>query len=174
MRWSEIDSQVCSVSRALAVLGDRWTLLVIRDCFLGVRRFDVFQKSLGITRHRLSDRLNRLVQHGVLTKVPYRQKPLRHEYRLTDMGRELYPVILTLAHWGDKWLDDGDGAPIQHRHSLCGQIMHSVLSCSECGEALEARAVRPVIGPGIEKKLARGQLDASETRRLMSLLNTEQ
>ncbi|TQV82692.1 helix-turn-helix transcriptional regulator [Exilibacterium tricleocarpae] len=159
MRWSEIDSQVCSVARALAVVGDRWTLLIIRDCFVGVRRFDGFQKSLGITRHRLSDRLRRLVDQGILDRVPYQEKPQRHEYRLSEMGRALYPVILGLAHWGDRWLDDGDGAPIQHIHKNCGQIMHSVMGCSECGEPLDPRAVTAVIGPGIARKLARGDLN---------------
>ncbi len=166
MRWNEIDTQVCSVARALSVVGDRWTLLILRDCFTGVRRFDAMQKSLGITRHRLSDRLVRLVDSGVLNKVPYQERPLRHEYRLSEMGKELYPVVLSLAHWGDKWLDDGDGAPIQHVHNNCGHVVRSVLACSECGEALEPRAVTPQVGPGIMRKHERGEMGEQDAERL--------
>jgi len=170
MRWNEIDSQVCSIARALAVVGDRWTLLILRDCFMGLRRFDALQKSLGITRHRLSDRLARLVESGVLTKVPYQERPLRHEYRLSEMGRELYPVILTLTHWGDKWLDDGDGAPIEHVHSGCGQVMHTVLTCSECGETLDPKGVKPQLGTGITQKINRGEVGEQDAQRLPPML----
>src|SRR5215813_11335529 len=88
------DNQLCSIARALEVLGERWTLLIVRDAFLGLRRFDDFQQSLGVARNVLTDRLSRLVETGVLERVPYQQRPPRHEYRLTAMGRELaVPVI---------------------------------------------------------------------------------
>src|SRR5690606_39530235 len=90
MRWEELDQQPCSLARTLAVVGDRWTLLVLRDCFLGIRRFDEFEKRLGITRHVLADRLKKLVDHGVLIRVPYQQRPLREEYRLTERGLALH------------------------------------------------------------------------------------
>ena len=96
MRWDDIDQQTCSVARALSVVGERWTMLILRDAFLGTRRFDQFQKNLGVTRHRLSERLTKLVDHGVLTKVPYQERPLRHEYRLTRKGLGLYPVFKRL------------------------------------------------------------------------------
>ena len=89
MRWDDIDKQVCSVARSLSVVGERWTMLIIRDAFLGTRRFDQFQSNLGITRHRLSERLGKLVDAGVLVKVPYNDRPLRYEYRLTRKGRSL-------------------------------------------------------------------------------------
>ena len=108
MKWDDIDQQVCSVARALSVLGERWTLLIIRDAFRGTRRFDDFQRSLGVTRHRLSERLGKLVDEGVLTRVAYMERPTRHEYRLTRKGLALYPVLMTLSQWGDDWMDDGD------------------------------------------------------------------
>src|SRR6056297_4204938 len=107
MRWDDIDRQVCSVARALSVVGERWTLLILRDAFFGTRRFDQFQASLGITRHRLSERLGKLVDHGVLRRVRYSERPVRHEYRLTRKGLALYPVLMTLGTWGDDWMDRG-------------------------------------------------------------------
>lgn len=136
MRWEELDQQPCSLSRTLAVVGDRWTLLVLREAFMGVRRFEDFQQRLGITRHILADRLKTLVENQVLDKVAYQERPRREEYRLTPRGRELYPAILTLVNWGDRHLAGSEGAPIEHTHKTCGQRMHGVLVCSECGEPL--------------------------------------
>lgn len=141
MRWEELDQQPCSLARTLSVVGDRWTLLVLRECFLGVRRFDDFEKRLGVTRHVLAERLKKLVEAEVLVKQAYQQRPLREEYRLTAKGRDLYPVVLTLVNWGDKHMSDASGAPIRHRHSGCGQLMHGVLVCSECAEPLLAHEV---------------------------------
>ena len=95
MKWENIDSQVCSVARALAIVGERWTLLIIRDAFKGTRRFDEFYRNLGVTRHRLAERLAGLVEAGVMTRVPYCERPVRYEYRLTRMGLGLYPVLMT-------------------------------------------------------------------------------
>ena len=134
MKWDDIDQQVCSVARALSVLGERWTLLIIRDAFRGTRRFDDFQRSLGVTRHRLSERLGKLVDEGVLTRVAYMERPMRYEYRLTRKGLALYPVLMTLSQWGDDWMDDGNGPPQRYRHSLCGKQTRAVLSCNECGD----------------------------------------
>lgn len=148
MRWEELDRQPCSLARTLAVVGDRWTLMVLRDCFLGIRRFDQFEKRLCITRHVLADRLKRLVEHGVLVKVPYQQRPLREEYRLTDRGRELHAALLALVSWGDRYMADERGAPVQHVHKGCGQVMRPVTTCSECGEAVTARDVAVQVGGG--------------------------
>ena len=147
MKWEEIDQQVCSVARALSILGERWTLLIIRDAFRGTRRFDAFQRSLGVTRHRLSERLRKLVAEGVLTRVAYMERPTRYEYRLTRKGLALYPVLMTLSQWGDDWLDDGNGPPEHHRHSRCGKITRSILSCDQCGEALRPEEVSMQRGP---------------------------
>ncbi|WP_339844153.1 helix-turn-helix domain-containing protein [uncultured Halopseudomonas sp.] len=151
MRWEELDQQPCSLARTLAVIGDKWTLLVLRDCFLGVRRFDEFERRLGITRHLLAGRLKKLVEHGVLTKVAYQQRPLREEYRLTEKGLDLHPTILALVSWGDRHMADERGAPVLHVHKGCGKVMHPVTVCSECGEGVGARDVRVEAGIGWAK-----------------------
>lgn len=101
MRWRDIAKEPCSVARTLAVVGDRWTPLVLRETFLRTRRFDDFQARLGLTRHLLADRLGKLVEDRILERVPYQERPQRFEYRLTEKGRDLYPVIVALMAWGD-------------------------------------------------------------------------
>lgn len=147
MRWDELEQQSCSVARTLAVIGDRWTLMILRDCFLGVRRFDEFEQRLGITRHVLSDRLRKLVEYDVLKKVAYQQRPLREEYRLTERGLDLHSIVLALVSWGDKHMADERGAPLLHRHKVCGHIMHPVTVCSECSVPITARDIEVEIGP---------------------------
>lgn len=149
MRWDDIGNQVCSVARALSVVGERWTMLILRDAFLGTRRFDQFQRDLGITRHRLSERLGKLVEHGVLVKVPYCERPPRYEYRLTRKGLALYPVLMSLGRWGDDWMDGGGGAPLEYVHQRCGGHTHPTLTCSECGEPLRPAEVQPHLGPAL-------------------------
>ena len=148
MRWRELEDEACSLARTLSVIGDRWTLLILRDCFLRVRQFDDFQSRLGIGRPILADRLQKLVAHGVLVKAPYQESPVRYEYRLTPKGLDLYPVILSLVHFGDTHLAEGKGRPMLHRHAGCGHLFDPVLVCSECGEALSPREVAPEPGPG--------------------------
>ena len=142
MRWTELNEEPCSVARTLSVIGDRWTLLVLRNAFLGTRRFEDFRSGLRISRPRLSDRLQKLVAAGVLDRVAYQAQPPRHEYRLTEKGRDLYPVLMTMLRWGDRWMDDGGGPPLRHRHTDCGRHFHAALHCSECGEPLDPRAIR--------------------------------
>jgi DNA-binding HxlR family transcriptional regulator len=153
MRWEELDQQPCSLARTLAVVGDRWTLLVLRECFLGVRRFDEFEKRLGITRHVLADRLKKLTEAGVLAKQAYQQRPLREEYRLTAKGHDLYPAVLALVNWGDRHLSGAEGAPIRHVHKSCGHEVHGVLVCSECGEPLVARDMTLCEAPTLQGQL---------------------
>ena len=154
MRWDDIDKQVCSVARSLSVVGERWTMLIIRDAFLGTRRFDQFQNNLGITRHRLSERLGKLVDAGVLVKVPYHDRPVRYEYRLTRKGLGLYPVLMSLARWGDEWMDNGEGVPMEYVHQTCGKVAHPVMSCSECHEPLKPEEVTPRLGPALRELAA--------------------
>ena len=149
MRWRDIGEETCSVARALSVVGDRWTMLVLREAFLGTRRFEDFQKHTRAARNLLSDRLEKLVEHGVLERRPYQEKPTRHEYRLTEKGLDLYTVMMALVRWGDRWLDDGRGRPIEHRHKRCGHVMHMEAVCSECGERLDPRAVEVSLGPAL-------------------------
>ncbi|WP_281019074.1 MULTISPECIES: helix-turn-helix domain-containing protein [unclassified Minwuia] len=101
MRWNDLREEACPVARGLSVVGDRWTMLILRDCFQGIRRFEQMQERLGITRHVLSDRLKKLESAGVLRRVPYQQRPPRHEYRLTETGTALYPVLATLIDWAN-------------------------------------------------------------------------
>ncbi|GGC76575.1 winged helix-turn-helix transcriptional regulator [Marinobacter halophilus] len=146
MKWHELGDMSCPVARSLAILGDRWTLLIIRNAFMRTRRFEDFQKQLGITRHLLSDRLNRLVDKNVLKKVMYQDSPKRYEYRLTEAGLALYPVILVLTQWGNTWLNEkGEHPPLELVHEPCGHKTDSQLRCSECGEALHAKDMIPVM-----------------------------
>jgi DNA-binding HxlR family transcriptional regulator len=137
----------CSVAQALEIVGEWWTLLIVRDAFLGIRRFDDFQERLGISRNILNQRLTRLVDHGVLEKVPYSEHPPRHEYRLTDKGRDLWPVLTALRQWGDRYAAPG-GPPLRVVHKSCGQVSEALLTCSCCGEHMSARDVTAVPGPG--------------------------
>jgi DNA-binding HxlR family transcriptional regulator len=141
------DAQTCSVARTLELVGERWTLLIVRDAFLGVRRFGDFAARLGVARNVLQDRLERLVDAGVLDKVPYQERPLRHEYRLTDMGRDLWPAIVALMQFGDAHLAP-DGPPMLVLHRDCGGELDSRRVCRRCGAALELADVELRRGPG--------------------------
>jgi DNA-binding HxlR family transcriptional regulator len=149
MRWANIGAVTCSVARTLSVIGDRWTLLILRDAFLRVRRFEHFQASLGITRHRLAHRLAKLVEHGVLERVPYQAHPPRFEYRLTEKGRDLYPVIVALVGWGDRWMAGAAGPPVELVHRPCGHVVAPALTCPHCHQAIEARAMEARPGPAL-------------------------
>ena len=145
MKWQEQGELNCPIARSLAIFGDRWTLLIIRHCFLKIRRFDDFQKQLGITRHVLAERLNRLVDAKILEKVAYQEAPKRYEYRLTERGLALYPIILAISHWGNFWLNDqGEFASVSYIHKSCGQKTQTEMCCSACGEVLNARDMLPV------------------------------
>lgn len=142
------ESQNCSIARSLEVLGDRWTILVMRDAFMRVRRFDDFQRNLGVARNVLTDRLGRLVQEGILERVRYQDRPARYEYRLTDKGLELWPVMMTLLQWGDRYYAAPDGPPVAVRHRDCGGEITSHLTCAKCGAELGPRDAVAAPGPG--------------------------
>ncbi len=150
MLGSDYPGQACSVARTLEVIGERWSMLVIRDAFLGVRRFDDFQRSLGLSRNVLAARLARLVELGVLRKERYSERPERFEYRLTERGRDLFPVLLTLAGWGDQHAAPEAGPPRRFLHRDCGgaiDLRH--LRCSACGIDIDdPRLVDAPLGPG--------------------------
>jgi DNA-binding HxlR family transcriptional regulator len=118
------------------LLGDQWTLLVLREAFYGVTRFDRFQVSLGIARNTLTERLDRLVGAGLLERVRYQDRPARYEYVLSDMGRDFFPVLAAIIRWGDRWLDDGSGPPVVLRHTECGRPTHAEVHCAHCHGAL--------------------------------------
>ena len=140
-----------SVARTLDLVGERWTLLILREAFFGVRRFGQFTRHLNIPRPTLSARLRTLVDAGVLDRVLYSRDPERHEYRLTEPGRDLFASIVTLMQWGDEHLPHPGGPPIVLRHHPCGQIARPVLACRECGGEITARNVTPEPGPGFRR-----------------------
>jgi DNA-binding HxlR family transcriptional regulator len=140
----------CSIFRAMDVLSDRWTILVLREAFTGVRRFTEMQRDLGVARNVLTDRLNTLVDAGVLERVQYQERPVRHEYRLTEMGRDLQPALMTLMQWGDRHLSP-HGPPALVEHTACGHDTDALLVCSHCREPLTTRNVRLKPGPGLSQ-----------------------
>lgn len=148
MRWNDLSETPCSVARTVAVIGDRWTLMILRDAFLGVRRFEDFERRLGISRSVIAERLRRLVDEGVLRREAYQTRPLRHEYRLTDKGLALHPVMLSIVHWGDTHYAGEAGPPLLHRHKACGCDFTPVMTCSACHEPVGARGVEFRVGPG--------------------------
>ena len=139
----------CSVAQCLEVVGEWWSMLIVRDAFLGVTRFDEFQSRLGISRNILQERLSRLVDAGVLVRVPYSTHPPRHDYRLTDKGRDLWPVLTAMRQWGDQHAAP-NGPPLEVVHTGCGAVAHGVFVCSSCGEPMSARDVTPIPGRGRE------------------------
>ena len=148
MKWDALSEERCSVARTVAVIGDRWTLMILRDVFLGVRRFEDFQARLGISRTITAERLKRLVDEGVLRKVAYQDHPPRFEYRLTDKGHDLYPVLMAVVAFGDRHYAGEAGPPLLHRHKACGCDLRPVMTCSECHAPLRARDVETRPGPG--------------------------
>lgn len=157
MLGNDYKDQNCSIARALELVGERWTILVLRDVFLGVRRFDALQRDLRIARNVLAARLDRLVGEGILEKVPYQERPPRHEYRLTEKGFDLWPVIVELMRWGDRYTASSDGPPVLIRHRGCGGLLGEHMVCGRCGQSLTVHDVRAEAGPGaIDRESPRG------------------
>jgi DNA-binding HxlR family transcriptional regulator len=150
MRWADYDSRVCSIARTVEVLGDRWTLLVLRDIFNGIRRFADIGQHLGVARDVLTKRLAALVDEGLIHRVPY-QEPgarTRYEYRLTDAGRDLRPVLLALLEWGDRHRANADGPPAHLFHAECGAPVHVDVRCAEGHEIGPRTRLAAQPGPG--------------------------
>jgi DNA-binding HxlR family transcriptional regulator len=145
----DYETQTCSIARSLEVVGERWSLLILRSVFLGVRRFDDLLDALGITRSVLATRLDRLVDEGVLKRVPYQERPSRYEYRATAKGHELWPVILHLLRWGDAHYPEPAGVPRIVEHAGCGGRPDDHLLCDRCGEALSYFNTTAHPGPGL-------------------------
>ena len=149
----DYEGQNCSIARTLELIGERWTVLIIRDAFLGIRRFEDFQSDLGVARNVLTTRLARLVEEGLLEKRRYQERPARYEYRLTEKGIALWPVLVSLVKWGDKYASPA-GPPRVIVHRDCGGEVNEHLSCDRCGEPLTARDVETRPGPGAEAAAA--------------------
>ena len=143
----------CSIARTMDLLGDWWTPLVLREAFYGVRRFDEFQHTLGIARNTLTDRLNRLVEEGLLEKKAYQDQPPRYDYLLTEKGRDFFGVLAAMTRWGDKWLAGPEGPPITFHHDTCDHDVHAEVVCSHCGEPLTAEETTMRMGPGYPERL---------------------
>jgi DNA-binding HxlR family transcriptional regulator len=143
-----VNQEPCSIGRAMEVLGERWTFLIVREAFFGVRRFTELQRNLGIARNILSVRLQTLTRAGILERIRYQAEPERFEYKLTPMGRDLYPAIVSIMRWGDQYLADEAGPPLLLRHQECGHHAEPTLVCSHCREPLDPRKVTPEPGPG--------------------------
>ncbi len=127
------EDQQCSIARALEVVGERWTLLIVRDALLGNTRFEQFQASLGVARNVLASRLAALVDAGVLERAPYQTRPVRYEYRLTVAGRQLFTALLALMQWGDEHRPAPGGPPRTAHHATCGGDLHAAQICATCG-----------------------------------------
>ena len=138
----------CSIARTLELIGERWTLLVIRDVLMGNRRFEGIQRSLGVARNVLSNRLQRLVDEGILERRTYQERPARYEYFLTEKGLDLWPVLVALIGWGDKYLAGPEGPPVLILHKECGGRVNDRRICERCGAQLEVRDAYAVPGPG--------------------------
>jgi DNA-binding HxlR family transcriptional regulator len=148
MQRTSFADMTCSIARTLDAAGEWWSPLIVRDVHLGITRFDDLRRDLGISRKVLSERLERLVEQGILERRPYSQRPPRHEYLLTDKGRELVDVLLAMMAWGDRWTAASDGPPLLLRHDACGELTHAEIRCARCGRPLHADEVTIEAGPG--------------------------
>ena len=148
----EYDAANCSIARTMSVVGDRWTMHVLREVFFGLRRFEDLHRAIGCARSLLSQRLATLVDEGLLARASYQapRQRTRPEYVLTEKGRDFLPVIVALLDWGDRWTADPSGPAVQLRHTSCGAGVHAELHC-EAGHSVDATTIEPVAGPGARR-----------------------
>ncbi len=159
VRRTRFDDWPCSVARAVDLLADWWTPLVLREAFYGVRRFDDFVAGLGIGRNVLTERLARLTDAGILDKVQYQAKPPRYEYRLTEKGRDLFDVVLAFMRWGDAWLSP-DGPPVELRDRITHRPVRPMMVDAHTREPIDPRRVYAVPGPGMPDESRRRAVEA--------------
>jgi len=146
----------CSMASTLEVIGERWTMHVLRESFLGVRRFEDYRRNIGVARNILSDRLNTLVTEGILRRELYSDRPPRYEYRLTRKGIDLHEILIALMKWGNRWTPNEDGPAVVLRHRECGGTVEPVLSCPDCGEPVHAWDLEALPGPAMTARLEAG------------------
>lgn len=168
MQRSSFSGMPCSVAKTLDIIGEWWTLLILRDVFYGVRRFEALLSHLGISRKVLTSRLDRLLEEEILKKALYQTKPDRYEYRLTEKGLELLPVLLTLMNWGDKWTSESGDAPVVFVHKDCDKPTTPKLVCSCCNGDITAHNIYPTAGPAAPEKEIRKLREASINKTLFS------
>jgi len=167
MLGNDYRTQTCSIAGALEVVGERWSLLIVRDVLLGLRRFDQMQAHLGIARNVLQTRLSRLVDQGVLERCLYQEHPARYEYRLTDKGLDLWPTVVSLMQWGDRYAAPAAGPPVLLEHRGCGGSIDEHRICEQCGARIEVRDARALAGPGAAPDhplVARAEREAAAER----------
>ncbi|HTZ87243.1 MAG TPA: helix-turn-helix domain-containing protein [Solirubrobacteraceae bacterium] len=148
MLGNDYKTQTCSIAGALEVVGERWSLLILRDVFLGLRRFDQIQANLGIARNVLQARLERLIEQGVLERSLYQKRPPRYEYRLTEKGVDLWPIVVSLMQWGDRHTPPPGGPAVLLEHRDCGGRLDDHRICERCGTRVTARESSAQPGPG--------------------------
>jgi DNA-binding HxlR family transcriptional regulator len=161
MQLTNLSEWNCSIAKTLDVVGEWWTLLILRDAFSGLRRFDDFHESLGMARSVLAARLRKLTDHGILTRTQYSEHPPRYEYRLTEKGKALFPVIAALLRWGDEWTAGPDGPPVLLVHQPCGEPIHAMLTCPNCQGEVTATNTRGKPGPGSRRQPAPGSISGT-------------
>jgi len=154
--WRELDTQLCPIHRTLGLIGDKWTILLIRDAANGVRRFDDFRRHVGLSEAVLSDRLKRLVGEGILETREYQEpgQRRRNEYRLTAKGWDLFPVLIALMQWGDAYLTEPGEQPSVLEHKACGHPARAEVVCTHDGERLTPRDTRLAAGPGFRRAVS--------------------
>jgi DNA-binding HxlR family transcriptional regulator len=150
MQRTDFSEMTCSIARSLAVAGEPWSPLVLRDVWVGINRFDDMQRDLGISRKVLAERLRHLVEEGMLERCAYSKRPPRYEYVLTGKGFEFVDVLMAMAQWGDRWTAGDAGPPVLRRHRKCGKVTQIELRCADCGEIVEAADVDVEPGPGMD------------------------
>ncbi|MCP2336299.1 winged helix-turn-helix transcriptional regulator [Actinomadura rupiterrae] len=147
MQRTDFGAMACSIARTLDVIGEPWSPLILRDVWAGLTRFQQLQADLGISRKVLTERLDHLVERGVLERRPYDQRP-RYEYVLTERGTELVDVLMVMAAWGDRWLAGEAGPPVLYHHNTCGETSNAGLHCTHCGARMHPTEVTLLPGPG--------------------------
>ncbi|MFI0405681.1 winged helix-turn-helix transcriptional regulator [Actinomadura sp. 3N508] len=155
MRRTRFDTWHCSIARTVDLAGDWWTPLVMREAFYGARRFEEFQQRLGLSRNVLTQRLDRLVEEDMLDRVPYQERPVRHEYRLTEKGRDFFTVLAAMIRWGDRWLSDPAGPPIELRDRVTGRPIDIEVVDARTGRPVDIRQIVAMPGPGLPDDLAK-------------------
>lgn len=153
MKTRSFASWPCTVARTVDILGDAWSLLILREAYYGLRRFDEFVTSLGIPRNTLTARLSALTEHGLMRRVQYRSEPNRFEYELTESGRDFFPVLVAMKTWGDKWTAHDEAEPIILQHNTCDHELRATVVCAECGADVTLDDVTPYAGPGFPQRL---------------------
>ena len=162
MTRNNVEDLNCSLANTLNLIGEWWVILILREAIYGNRRFEDFQQQLGIARNILTDRLRKLCDHGILERIPVKEGAKRHEYKLTSMGRDLYPALIALTQWGDRWLTPADGKPIKFIERASGEEIADIAICSKDGRKLLQRELEMIPGPGANE-------DTRERLRLMAL-----